>query len=262
MSAQANPHVTALQRYPVKGLSAEVLDEVTLTPGETVPCDRIYAIENGPGRFDPENPKHLPKINFLMLMRNERLATLETRFDEETHVLTILRQGRQVARGALRDRLGRQMVEQFLGAYMKDALRGPPRIVTASGHTFSDVPAKWLHIINLASLRDLERVMSRPLHPLRFRANVHIDGLAAWEEFGWVGKQITIGGARLEVVHRCQRCEATNVDPQTAARDTAIPAFLQRTWGHQDFGIYAKVITGGTVRAGEAIVTHGVASPG
>ena len=253
MSTPVTPHITALYRYPVKGLSAEALNETALSPGETVPCDRIYAIENGPGRFDPENPKHLPKVNFLMLMRNERLATLETRFEETSHVLTILRQGKQLARGALKERLGRQMVEQFLGAYMKDALRGPPRIVSAPGHTFSDVPAKWLHIVNLASLRDLERVMSRPLHPLRFRANIHVDGLQPWEEFAWVGKTLAVGGVGLEVVQRCQRCEATNVDPESAARDTGIPAVLQRTWGHSDFGVYAKVVDGGTVKTGDGI---------
>ena len=247
------PNVTALYRYPIKGLSGEALGETVLTPGETVPNDRIYAIENGPGRFDPDNPRHLPKVNFLMLMRNERLASLETRFDETTHALTVLRNGRQVARGVLKERLGRQMVEQFLGAYMKDALRGPPRIVSAPGHSFSDVPAKWLHLINLASVRDLERVVGRRLHPLRFRANVHLDGLGPWEEFGWVGKTLSIGGARLEIVHRCQRCEATNVDPETAARDTAIPAVLQRTWGHTDFGVYAKVVDGGSVTQGDAV---------
>ena len=163
MSSPSTAHVSAIYRYPVKGLSAEALAAVTLTADETVPCDRIYAIENGHGRFDADHVRHLPKINFLMLMRDERLATLETRFDEATHVLTIARQGRQVVRGALNDRLGRQMVEQFLGAYMKEALRGPPRIVSAPGHTFSDVPAKWLHIVNLASLRELERVMGRAL---------------------------------------------------------------------------------------------------
>ena len=254
MNSQTAPHVTGLYRYPVKGLSAEVLSETALAEGETLPCDRIYAIENGVGRFDPENPRHLPKINFLMLMRNERLATLETRFDETTHVLTVLRQGRQVARGALKERLGRQMVEQFLGAYMKDALRGPPRIVSAPGHQFSDVPAKWLHIVNLASVRDLERVMTRPLHPLRFRPNVLVDGIAAWVELGWVGRTIAIGVTRLEIVARCQRCEATNVDPVTAVRDTGIPAALQRTWSHTDFGVYAKVVVGGTVRTGDALI--------
>ncbi len=69
--------IAALYRYPVKGMSAERLERVDLQPGETIPFDRAYAIENGPGRFDPEAPRHLAKINFLMLMRDERLATLD-----------------------------------------------------------------------------------------------------------------------------------------------------------------------------------------
>jgi uncharacterized protein len=65
-------NVQSLYRYPVKGLTPETLQTVELTPGQTVPFDRVYAIENGPGRFDPENPRHLPKISFLMLMRRSR----------------------------------------------------------------------------------------------------------------------------------------------------------------------------------------------
>ena len=61
--------ITSLYRYPVKGLTPERLASVALEIGKTFPCDRIYAIENGPGRFDPGSPRHLPKINFLMLMR-------------------------------------------------------------------------------------------------------------------------------------------------------------------------------------------------
>ena len=48
------------------------------------------------GRFDPEAPKHLPKVAFLMLMRDERLATLSAEFDEETTTLTLRRDGKQV----------------------------------------------------------------------------------------------------------------------------------------------------------------------
>src|SRR5512145_3175803 len=105
--------VRAIFRYPVKGLSAEALERVALEPGGTLPYDRAWAIENGQGRFDPEQPKHLPKIHFLMLMRNERLATLETRFDDASQTLTILRAGKQVARGDLATKLGRTMIEQF-----------------------------------------------------------------------------------------------------------------------------------------------------
>lgn len=253
MDAQSPPRVTALYRYPVKGLSPERLTSVTLRPGETFPGDRAWAIENGPGNFDPEAPKHLPKIHFLMLMRNERLATLATHYDDETDTLTISRAGRQVARGQLSTSIGRSMIEQFMAAYMKDQLRGAPRVVSAPGHSFSDVAAKCVHIVNLASLREVEKSIARPVDPLRFRPNIVVDGVPAWEEFDWIEKCIVIGGVRLSVFKRTQRCAATNVDPAAGVRDADVPAALQRRWGHTDFGIYARVESAGGVREGDEI---------
>jgi len=250
----SHPHLAALYRYPVKGLTPEPLGSVELRPGETLPFDRAYAIENGPGRFDAGAPRHLSKINFLMLMRDERLAMLQSTFDERTHTLTIARDGKPVVRGKLDTPLGRQIVEQFLAAYMKSELRGAPKIVHAPGHSFSDVAAKCVHIVNLASVRELARILGRDVDPLRFRANLYLDGLAPWTELDWLHKPVGIGPAKLQVFARTQRCEATNVDPGTGARNMAIPAELMRIWGHQDFGVYAKVAVGGVVTFGAPVV--------
>jgi uncharacterized protein len=253
MTTNHQPNVASVYRYPVKGLSPERLESVTLTPGATIPFDRAYAIENGAGRFDPDAPRYLPKITFLMLMRDERLATLRSQFDDATETLTILRDGKQVARGQLTTKLGRQMIEQFMAAFMKAELRGAPRVVSAPDHSFSDVAAKCLHIVNLASVRELERTIGKSVDPLRFRANLYVEGLPPWAEFTWLDKALTIGNAKLAVYKRTQRCEATNVDPQTGARDMAIPAVLSRTWAHSDFGVYATVTKGGVVTTGDAI---------
>lgn len=246
--------VVGLYRYPVKGLSPEAMTQADVPAGGTMPADRRYAIENGPGRFDPAAPRHLPKITFLMLMRNERLAALKTRYDDSAETLTVERDGKRVAWGQLNSKLGRQLLEQFFAGYMRGDLRGAPRIVEAEGHSFSDVAAKCLHIVNLASLRELERAAGRSIDPLRFRPNVIIEGLPAWAEFGWLDKDVTIGALKGSVFARTQRCDATNVDPANAARDMSIPAVLQRTWGHTDFGVYAKVTQGGTLRVGDAVV--------
>ena len=254
--------VNGLYRYPVKGLSPEPLQSMQLDAGGTAPFDRIYAIENGPGRFDPEHPQHLPKINFLMLMRDARLATLTTRFEDATHTLTILRDGKQVARGALQTGIGRKMIEQFLAAYMQDELRGAPKIVSAPGHSFSDVAARCVHIVNLASLQELQRAIGSPISPLRFRPNIVLDGPAPWEEFTWLDTRISIGEVELEVFKRTERCAATSVDPDTGKRDLAIPAVLQRTWGHADFGVYAKIATSGAIALGDAVVTRAQARAG
>ena len=81
--------IQSIYRYPIKGLTPEPLARALLTPGQTVPGDRLYAIENGPSGFDPAAPSYLSKTHFLMLMKNERLANLHARFDQDSHTLTI-----------------------------------------------------------------------------------------------------------------------------------------------------------------------------
>lgn len=246
--------LTAIYRYPVKGLTAEALATVALTPGETIPLDRAWAIENGPGRFDEAHPRHLPKISFLMLMRDERLAAFEAHFDEKTSLLTIVRGGLTVCQGSLASRAGRAIIEQFIAAFMEKSLRGPPRIVRAPGHSFSDTRAKCLHVINLASVREMAREIGRTIDPLRFRPNLVLDGAEPWSELGWIGKTLTgPGGVTLEVFKRTARCAATNVEPKTGRRDLDVPAVLARRLGHIDFGVYARVIAGGMVTAGETM---------
>ena len=73
--------ITGIYRYPVKGLSPERLNALILSPGEYVPGDRLFAIENGPSGYDGEWPDQPAKIRFLMLMRQERLAELHTTLD-------------------------------------------------------------------------------------------------------------------------------------------------------------------------------------
>jgi MOSC domain-containing protein len=174
--------IQAIYRYPVKGLSAEPLPRTALTTGETVPGDRLYAIENGPSGFDPATPSYLAKQHFLMLMRNERLAKLRTIFDHSSHTLSLAREGREVARGDLRTQDGRAAVERYFAEFCADELRGPPKILHAPGHSFSDVARKVVSIINLDSLAALADVVRAPVDPLRFRANVYVAGWPVWSE--------------------------------------------------------------------------------
>jgi MOSC domain-containing protein len=240
--------INAIYRYPVKGLSPEPLASTLLTPGQTVPSDRLYAIENGPSGFDPELPRHQPKSRYLMLMRNERLATLRTRFDDTSHMFTIESEGRIAARGDLRTPAGRHGVESFFAQFCAHELRGPPKVLHAPGHSFSDVARKVVSIINLASVSAVETAIGAPVNPLRFRGNVYVEGWPAWKEFDLLGQEIVIGeSARLKVVKRIVRCAATNVDPDTGARDLAVPETLLRSFGHADCGVYAEVIEAGEI---------------
>lgn len=246
--------IKGLYRYPVKGLSPQALPRTSLSVGQTVPADRLYAIENGPIGFDPAAPAYFPKQRFLMLMRNERLAALKTDYDEASHTLTIQFDGKEAARGDLRTPEGRAAVERFLASYCADELRGPPKVLYGEGHSFSDVARKVVSIINLASVATLETVIGSAVNPLRFRANIYVSGWPAWHEFDLLDRELTIGGARLKVVKRIVRCAATNVDPQTGIRDLTIPKTLMQNFDHMDCGVYAEVIGGGGIAVGDSIL--------
>jgi uncharacterized protein YcbX len=253
MTSEQVPRIAALYRYPVKGLSAEPLESIRLSAGGGIPGDRAYAIENGPSGFDPAAPRFFPKANFLMLMRNERLASFATSFDQKTRMLTIARDGETLAEGNLDTEVGRRALEAFFAEHMADDLRGPPKILSAPGHSFDDCGAPLVSLINLASLVDLEAHAGAPVHPLRFRGNLYVEGLPAWREFDLVGSRVRVGGVLLEASERINRCAATNVNPETASRDLAIPRTLLAAYGHADCGIYLNVVEGGEIRVGDEI---------
>jgi uncharacterized protein YcbX len=246
--------VTGLYRYPVKGLSPEPLPRAPLRVGQTLPADRRYAIENGPSGFDPEAPQWMAKIHFLMLMRNERLAALHSRFEDAANFLTIRKDGDVVARGDLETAAGRAAIEAYLGENFPSELRGPPKVLSGRDHSFSDVARKVVSIINLGSVRAVESMVGgAAVHPLRFRANLYLEGWPAWHELDLVGQTLAIGDARLKVVKRIVRCAAVNVDPETAQRDLEIPPTIMRRLGHMDCGIYAEVIADGEIGVGDRI---------
>lgn len=253
-----NPPATieAIYRYPVKGLSPQPMDHVTLSPRATLPADRLYAIENGPSGYNPAAPKFIPKQRFLVLMRNERLATLRTDYDEASHTLVINEDGHEAARGDLRTPEGRSTIEAFFKGFMPDELRGPPRVLFGDQHSFSDVGAKVVSIINLASVAAVAGVAEAAVDPLRFRANLYVSGWPAWHEFDLMKKTIEIGGVRLKIVKRTVRCAATDVDPATGVRDLTIPKTLIKNFGHADCGVYAEVITGGDIATGDAVTSN------
>lgn len=245
--------VERISRFPVKGLSPEHLDEVTLTPSEGLPHDRRFAFAQGDSPFDPADPKWLPKRNFACLMANARVAGIHSGYDPETNTLALRAEGTAPLLADLSDPAGRDAAAAWITAFLGAEARGRLRLAEVPGHAFTDIPQKAVSIIGLASVAALGEAAGMPLDPLRFRGNILFSGGAAFAELDWVDREMLLGKARLRVFKRTKRCAATEVNPATAERDAEPPKWLVRHYGHADMGIYAEVLEGGRVAVGDAL---------
>jgi GntR family transcriptional regulator / MocR family aminotransferase len=243
--------VASLYRYPVKGLSPEKLPSVQLTAGMGFPLDRKYALLRTEAAFDPAAPAWLPKANFVMLMLHEQVAALQTRYSAQGGRLQIRTPEGHERMFALNDGAQRAALEKFFLEFLPKRLTAAPRLVEADGHQFTDKAEKYVSLINLASVRELEKRWGEALDPLRFRANIYIDGAAPFTELDWVRQEIRFGRAIAVVMQRNGRCAATNVNPQTGVRDRDVPGKLRAEFGHKDLGIYLKITEPGLLSTGD-----------
>ncbi len=248
-------NIDHLCRYPVKGLSAEILPWVDVAKGFGFPFDRLYAVTDGSLVFDETNPVPMAKTHFLMLARFGRLALLKTRFNPDTHILGVATSNSSY-RFSLTERVGRKALAVFLTQFLAERLPGEAKLVQAQGHQFTDIsvhsPAlmRSISLINLATIRDLSDHVGQNLDPRRFRANIYFDGAAPWSELDWVGRTLRCDDVVLRIVRRTRRCPATSIDLDRGVRDLNVPLTILDYRGHGDCGVYAEIISAGRLQPG------------
>ena len=256
----ATGRVRDLYYYPVKGLSPQQLPSVQLTPGEGFPFDRMYGLARFDSGFDPKHPQPLPKQRFLMLARDAQLARLHTHLDPRTKRFSIQVQGNLVHQSDFTQPEAIETTRDFFASLLALDPERRPLLAEASPHRFTDVSVSSprlmnaISLINLNSIADFSARIGVPVDPLRFRANVYFDGWPAFSELDCVDTEFQVGTLRLRVLKRIRRCAATEVNPTTAERDIAVPRLLKEHYGHIDMGIYAEVLTGGSVEPGMPVV--------
>jgi uncharacterized protein YcbX len=243
--------IASLWRHPVKGFTPERLASAELAAGGFFPCDRLYAVEDGPSGFEPASPVWVSKQKFTVLAKIPRVARARTAYDEATGVLTARADGRTDFAGELTGAEGRAAFATWLAGFLGEEARGPLKVVQAPGHRFTDHPRGYVSIVNLASVRDLATRSGRVLNPLRFRANLYVDGWPAWIENEVGPARVRVGQVTAEVFSPIVRCAATHVDPTTGERDFELVAALHGHYGHLNCGIYLSVTQGGTIAEGD-----------
>lgn len=245
--------IETLYHYPIKGFTPQRVESAQLKRGGPFPGDRLFAVENGPSGFDPADPGFISKSKYAVLAQIPEVARARTIYDPAVDRLEAQAPGAAALSTDLGSEAGKNAFAAWLTALLGDAARGPLRVVEGPGWRFLDDPLGHVSLINLASVRDLATRMGLELDPLRFRANLYVEGLEPWVELDWVGKEVKLGATPARVFGPIVRCAATNVDPATALRDADVPAALHAHFGHMYCGVYLHILWQGVVRVGDEV---------
>ncbi|QIE57086.1 MOSC domain-containing protein [Pikeienuella piscinae] len=238
--------LTGIRRHPVKGLGDERLEAVVLSAGRHVPWDRAWAVAHGKSAFDPVKPEWVARRNFVVQANSPELSRIACAYDEAGGRLSFS----HPALGALDADPGAEgeRIADWIAPVAAGSGPGPYTLVRLpNGGVLTDVADAHVSIGNLATLRALEEIAGRKLAPIRFRMNLWLDGFAPWEEFDWLGREISVGAARLRVTARVTRCTAPAASPDTGARDVEVTKLLHAQYRHTDFGVYSQVVRGGEI---------------
>ncbi len=240
--------VASLWRHPIKSHGREAVETVTLTAGQSMPWDRVWAVAHETSKAG--NDAWSPCAAFSRVSKAPALMAVTATLDEATETITLRHPDRPDL--TFRPDAEPDRLIEWVAPLMPQNRAASARIVRVPGRGMTDSDFPSVTLCNHASHRAVEQRIGHELSIHRWRGNIWVDGLGPWEEFEWLDRDIRIGSAVLRVRERTDRCSATTANPETGKRDADTLAALKH-WGHMDFSVRAEVIEGGEIRPGDKV---------
>lgn len=234
-------------RHPIKAHGREALMEFDIAVGSTLPLDREWAVAHEAAKLNGE--AWVPCHNFSRGAKTSALMAMSARTGDGVVTLS-----HPDLPDLTFDPDGDNRVFLEWIAPLVDPSRAVPiGIVRAAARGFTDTDFPSISLHGMSTHRAVEQKVGRPLSRHRWRGNLWIDGLAPWEEFDLIGRDLMLGTARFHVEERITRCRATTANPDTGKIDTDTLGVLEDGWGHRDFGVYLTCTALGHVAVGDTL---------
>jgi len=271
------PHVVALYRHPVKGFTPEKLPALTVQADGRIAGDRVLAFRFADAATPEERDgrDYWPKSKGLALETFPGLAALRLGYDDAARRVRIDHQGQTLVEAGL-DEDGRAALVDAVTAFVLDSpdakrLQRPGRLPLAlvgdgESARFQDRGRGYVSVHSEASVAALGAALAQEVDDRRFRSNVVIGGVDAWDELDWQG-EVTIGEVRFATAGPIVRCLATHANPDTGERDASVLKTLTGSVGQEEPTLGRLLIlpgvsgavgdtsgVGGTIRVGDEVV--------
>ena len=243
--------LTQIWRYPIKSHGREALDQISLTAGQTMPGDRLWAVAHELSQIDSESWAACQ--NFNRGSKAPALMALESRLDWEQGRVTLSHPDLPDLDFAPDEPADQARFLEWVRPLIPENRAASARVLRSKERGWTDTDLPSVTLCSVASHKAVEQAMGHSLSPKRWRGNIWFEGVPEWAEFDWIGREIQVGDAVVIPRERTERCLATTTNPDTGKRDADTLAALRTNWGHQDFSVRAEVVKSGTIRIGDAL---------
>ena len=243
---------------PVKSLSFSPINKLDILNNVGIKFDRNFAftrdLDDNKINHVMQNPldrkivnflslKHFPELNiynfdfnngFLYLKKNNNIILI-TDIKNEAEINILCEKMQELIPKIKRIRLLQDSMNPF----------------------FDTMPSKTISLINLNSIRDFEKKLSKKIEFQRFRGNIYVDGLNPWDERNLINKTLIINNLKFKVTKEIPRCVATNIRPNSSEINLSIPISLKQFYNHINLGVYLIPLNDGNIKSNDDILIDG-----
>ena len=244
---------------PVKSLSFQSINSCQIKKNLGMPNDRIFAFSRGvdteKAKIIEKNPKERKLNNFLTLKNSPVLNKYN--FSYDGNKLTLISNGEEIISISADDQNEKSLLSKKLFE-LENTLANPIILLKNTEYPFYDTSHSnnvfnSISLININSIKDFENKIGEDIEFQRFRGNLYIDGISAWEERNWINKTIKINNTLFKVEKNIPRCVAINLKPKTEDNSLNLLNSLKKTYNHFDMGVYLTALSNGKVNVGDKL---------
>ena len=255
--------ISSINYCPVKSVSFQRINSCEIKKNVGIVGDRIFAFSKGLDSnqaqlFEKNLEERRGKWNKILTLKNTPLLN-KYNFIFNNKKLTLTQNDKEIITVNSDERSEYELLSNKI-LKLENSLQKPLFLMKNINIPFFDTSISnktllthSLSLINNKSIKDFEDKTNQEIETKRFRGNIYVDGIEAWEERNWIGKIIKINNISFKVEKNIPRCVAINLKPNTDDDSLNLLQSLKKTYNHFDMGVYLTALDSGEINIGDII---------
>ena len=255
--------ISSINYCPVKSISFQSIKSCEIRKNIGIVGDRIFAFSKGldlnqAQLFEKKLEERRGKWNKILTLKNSpSLNKYNFLFDNDK--LTLTQNNKEILTINIDETSEYELLSNKI-LELESSLQKPIYLMKNKDIPFFDTSISnktilnhSISLINTKSVEDFQNKTNQEIETQRFRGNIFVDGVDAWEERNWIGKIIKINDISFKVEKNIPRCVAINLKPNTDDNSLNLLQSLKKTYNHFDMGVYLTALDDGSINIGDNI---------